>query len=112
MSEDIDDGPVQPDEEMLGFARDLTVYLGGQINIFAHEKGISLDEIPLQPTLIALGSLVAAGMIQQPQADRSRWLRYVIDGITTGTGVVFMIAEIPPEQVMKMAGAPPMGERN
>lgn len=99
-------GPYEPDTEVMAFAADLGRHVAGQINEFSKARGINADETPLQETLIALGTLISNAICQQPETERAVWLQYVISGITTNTGVHFMVALLPPDVVAKLEGSP------
>jgi hypothetical protein len=95
-------GPIPVTPEMMGFATDLKREIVKTINKFAEHREIDPDEIPFQETLIALGSLVSAGVMQQSETLRPQWLAYYFNGVTTGTGLSFLIAYLPEETAAKM----------
>jgi hypothetical protein len=106
MSEDTDNTPQPITDEMSAFTDGLCKHIGQQINAFVEARGIDKEKTPLQATLMALGALVSQAVIQQPEHARPIWLHYFINGVTTGTGVSFLIAHMTPEIEAKMAGSP------
>ncbi len=102
MSEDTDNTPQPITDEMNDFTNALVKHLGHQFNVFVEGRGLDMTKAPLQETLMALGTLVSNAIVQQPEAARPVWLHYFIIGVTTGTGVSFLIAHLSPEMEAKM----------